>query len=137
MRVTTVTGYRELLERGLATNPLVADPLAAIAELEERLGDPDVALFVSEGGFLIAENNRSEFLRACCVVHFYAERRGVLRELLEECIRFGRSAGLSRYHGCDINELSEAGYRRLLGGMPRELRRIGVLYEMRAPDNVR
>lgn len=134
MRVSTVLGYQDLLERGLRTNPLIDDPIAALRELEERLRDPDLALFVRPGAFLIAENNRSEFLRACCVVHFYAEQRGELRELLEECVEFGRSAGLSRYHGCDINELTEAGYRRLLKGMPRELRRVGVLYEMRAPD---
>jgi hypothetical protein len=136
VRVSTIKDHLELLERGLATSPLIDSPLRAMTELELRLRDPDLALFVQPHSFLIAENNRSEFLRACCVIHFYAEQRGELRELLEECMMFGLGAGLSRFHGCDINELSEAGYRRLLKGMPRDLRRVGVLYQMRAPEHV-
>lgn len=110
--------------------PTVHDPAAALKELEERLADPDVALFVRIAGFLIAENNRSAFVNACTVIHFYTERLGELDPLLEECVAFGRSAGLKRFHGFDINGLTERAYRRLLKGRPRELRRLGTMYEV-------
>lgn len=131
MRVTAIAGYRELLERGLLTNPSVERPAEAVSELEERVADPDCALFVEDGGFLIAENNRSEFVNACMIIHFYCERPGVLRALLEQCIEFATAGGLARFYGVDINNLTERGYRLLLCGMPRELRRLGAAYHVK------
>ena len=134
LRTAAGDELRELLERGLATMPSVLEPAAAVAELEERLSDPDTALFVGPSSFLIAENNYSAFVNACTVVHFYAERAGELRELLEELIAFAHAGGLERFHGVDINGLSERAYRRLLKGLPRALRRIGTMYELRAHE---
>jgi hypothetical protein len=131
MRASTTRGAAELLERGLATMPTVDDPREAVEELEERLADPDCALFLEAGGFLIAENNRSAFVNACVVIHFYAERLGVLPELLAQCVEFARAGGLERFHGCDVNGLSERAYRRLLRGVPRQVRRLGAMYELR------
>ena len=129
-RALTVAHCAELLERGLSTMPTVVDTGAAVLELAERLKDRDVALFVEPGGFLICENNRSAFVNACGIVHFYAERAGVLAGLLDEAIAFARAGGLVKFHGVDINGLSERHYRRLLKGKPRELRKLGTMYEV-------
>jgi hypothetical protein len=133
MRVATTSGREELLERGLATMPSVGDPAAAVRELEERLADPDVGLFIGAHGFgfLIAENNRSAFVNACTVIHFYSEMLGELEELLRECIAFARAGGLERFQGVDINGLTLRAYRRLLRGLPKNIRMLGAAYEVR------
>ena len=131
MRAFNTRSSIALLERGLSTMPTVIDPRAAVEELEDRLADTDCALFLEPDGFLIAENNRSAFVNACVVIHFYAERIGVLPELLAQCIEFARAGGLERFHGCDINGLTERAYKRLLGGVPRKIRRLGAMYELR------
>lgn len=112
--------------------PTVRDPVAAVAELEQRLADHDTALFVRPGGFLLAENNRSAFVDACVIIHFYCERPRTLVDLLRECIRFARAAGMQRFHGVDINFLPQRGYRRLLGGLARRAVQLGVMYELEA-----
>jgi hypothetical protein len=133
MRVGTTFGREELLERGLATMPIIDNPAAAVRELEERLADPDVALFIgAQGfGFLIAENNHSAFVNACVVIHFYSEALGELEELLRECIAFASAAGLERFQGVDINGLTLRAYRRLLRGLPKDIRILGAAYEVR------
>jgi hypothetical protein len=112
--------------------PTCLDPRGAVAELEQRLRDDDTALFVRDGGFLIAENNRSAFVAACVIIHFYCEKPRTLVDLLRECIRFARAAGMVRFHGVDINFLPQRGYRRLLGGLARRAVQLGVMYELEA-----
>jgi len=130
VRATTITrATAELLERGLRTCPTVRDELAAIRELEERLADPDVALLLSPHGFLIAELNRSAFVGACVVIHFYAELAGELAELLRECMAFAHAGDVWRFQGVDINGLSESAYRRLLRGVRLRIVPVGMLYE--------
>jgi hypothetical protein len=133
MRAWTTAGREELLGRGLATMPCVDDPSAAVRELEERLADKDVGLFIGQFGcgFLIAENNRSAFVNACTVIHFYSEVSDELEELLRECVAFAREGGLERFQGVDINGLSIRAYRRLLRGVPRDIRVLGAAYEVR------
>jgi hypothetical protein len=131
MRLSRTLGVRDLLLRGLATMPQVRDTSAAADELEERLADEDCALFVHGRGFLIAENNRSAFVGACVVIHFYTEQLGELPPLLEECLQFARAGGMERFQGIDINFLTPRAYRRLLGSLPSELRMLGMTYEVR------
>jgi hypothetical protein len=132
LRVTKIhtSALRDLLRRGLETAPTVRNIPEAVAELEDRLHDPDVALFIQEAGFLIAENNRSAFVNACVVIHFYAEAGDVLAGLLDECIQFAHDGGLRTFQGFDINGLSLRAYRRLLKGRARSVRALGVTYEV-------
>jgi hypothetical protein len=108
--------------------PMIESPERAFDELAERIDDADCGVFVVRGGFLIGENNRSEFVRACTVIHVYAEKAGALRQLLSELEHFARAGGLERIHGVDINQRGRA-YERLFARTGWHPQPIGMFYQ--------
>lgn len=126
LRVThseQLANLRSLVAEALATSPLVTDAAAAIIELAGKLNDPDLGLFVCDGGMLLIECRRGFLSPGCTVVHVYCPKGG-RKELLAAGTTLAKERGCTRWFGVDINKRGEA-YERLI----KPDREIGMMYE--------
>jgi hypothetical protein len=112
-----------LVVKALQSDPLVVDPFAAVVEAAGLVGNPDFGLFVTDGGVIVVDCNRSALCAGATVLHLYAPR-GQRKALVAAAEELARARGCNRIRGVDINQRPMA-YERLF----KPSRTIGTLYE--------
>lgn len=123
---------KAFVREALATNRLIEDVDAALAELEQLIDAPTVAVVIGHeagewAGFVMLQASYSAFNRACAVVHFYnAGSPSMRKALCDAVLKFAEVAGLPKIRGVDINN-SPAAFARLFGSRAKA-RKVGEVF---------